>query len=358
MAEEKKNIFITVAGSTPQIITESLYDLIVQKKINIAEVHIITTLHGEERCNDLVFTFPNGAFYRFCSAYNLRPTDIKIEIPVIEDQDGKKLHDIRNTSENEIAADFIDEKIRTLSEREDVRLLGSLSGGRKSMSAYMAYAMQLYARRDDRLFHVLIEPECLESNPYFFFPPARGESFSFTNRKKEEETIPAEKIKITNAEIPFLRVRRFLDFDRDLESPSYTDRVQRTQKTIDEAFKPKVVFDIENKEKDKWLTVILDQQVWNIHMKPQELAIYKYIHDKGSIVNDDPSENEHAQVLLKIYGKLRPETNNSFTRKDIGDAISKINKALTEQISNPLVLSFIKIEITKRKPSVYRFGKE
>ncbi len=48
MKTEKPNIFITVSGLTPQIITESLYDFIIQKKFDIEEVHVLTTLRGKK----------------------------------------------------------------------------------------------------------------------------------------------------------------------------------------------------------------------------------------------------------------------------------------------------------------------
>ena len=48
------NILIAVSGSTPQILTETLYNLVVQRKIPIDEIYVLTTTHGQAKMHETV----------------------------------------------------------------------------------------------------------------------------------------------------------------------------------------------------------------------------------------------------------------------------------------------------------------
>ncbi|MFR6358903.1 MAG: CRISPR-associated ring nuclease Csm6 [Sutterella wadsworthensis] len=77
---------------------------------------------------------------------------------VIRTADGRKLDDIRTPEDNTWAADCITECVRSFCARDDVRLLVSMAGGRKSMGFYAGYALSLYGRAFDGLYHVLVSP--------------------------------------------------------------------------------------------------------------------------------------------------------------------------------------------------------
>ncbi|MGD9488779.1 MAG: CRISPR-associated ring nuclease Csm6 [Calditrichaceae bacterium] len=338
-----KDILVAVAGSTPQIVTESLYDFIVQKKINISELHIITTLHGKEKCDKMLFA-PDGYFYKFCDDYNIPTYEISLNLKVIGNGPENELEDIRNESDNKIAADFINRYIFQLSQKKDTRIRATIAGGRKTMSVYLASAMQIHARKSDRLYHVLISPPELEFNPHFFYPPpGAGAWLELPGRDNQKVKIQKSKIKIENAEIPFLRLKDHLNFMRDISDVSFEDLVKISQNEFDKVFRPKVEINIE----EQLVHVSWPYQSWSIHLKPVDLAFYCYLTDLKKIVNS--KDNPHAEYIEKFYEQIRPGYGDlpAFNREDLVDSRSRINKAFRDGITNVHIYEQVKIQSTQ-----------
>lgn len=352
METAKNHVFVTVAGSSPQIITESLYDFIVNKKYTVCEVHIITTTHGEKECRDKLINYPGGAFFGFCENYGISPADIKVDIRVITDENGRKLDDIRDKKDNEAAANYIESVIEELCARDEVRVLASLSGGRKTMTAYMAYAMQLHARRFDRLYHVLLAPADLEHSREFFYPPANREKVSIQNRGKEL-TVDVRDIHIENAEIPFIRLRTFIDFDEGLDDTTFVDRVRLTQEILDDAFLPVVTLNAKDQSVNVKVMLankeLLDK---TITLKPQEWAFYRYMFDVEELAVKDDQDEQLSNAIKQYYKQIRPETDKEmfFDKGTLSDLRPKINKALRDKIPNKYVYEFLQINKRQSKP--------
>lgn len=76
------------------------------------------------------------------------------------------------------------------------RVTATVAGGRKSMSAVMTLAFQLYAREQDELFQILV-PAGKMSDPEWFFP--------------SDPEDPERLLEVT--QIPVLKVGRFLTVD-------------------------------------------------------------------------------------------------------------------------------------------------
>jgi CRISPR-associated protein (TIGR02584 family) len=141
-----RNILISVLGSTPQILTETLWCLKVQKGIDIDEVFVITTSYGKrliiEGTKDLEPLLGNGGvFEKFCKEFKTYPKFTERNIFVIRDRAGNELDDIRDTVHNECASDFITNVIREFSKMNDVVIHCSVAGGRKTMSVFAGLAM-------------------------------------------------------------------------------------------------------------------------------------------------------------------------------------------------------------------------
>jgi hypothetical protein len=81
----------------------------------------------------------------------------------------RELDDLRSPADNEAAADFLLEQVRTIVENPDTRLVASLAGGRKTMGAILYAALTLVAREDDRITHVLVK-EPFETLREFWYP--------------------------------------------------------------------------------------------------------------------------------------------------------------------------------------------
>jgi len=224
-----KNILISILGSTPQILTETLWCLKVQKGIDIDEIIVITTSFGKRLIIEGRGDLPpllgkDGVFEKFCKEFKTRPKFTEKNILVIRDREGNELDDIRDSVHNECASDFITSVIREFSKRDDVVLHCSVAGGRKTMSVFAGLAMALVGRKQDRLYHVLVSPPEVEGNPKFFYKPKKPEFIEIGKGKK----INTDEVKITLAEIPFLRLgEKYRNVFPD--EISYTELVERIQ---------------------------------------------------------------------------------------------------------------------------------
>jgi CRISPR-associated protein (TIGR02584 family) len=225
---KQKNILVAVLGSTPQILTETLWCLKKEKGIDIDEVFVITTQFGKKLIcegNPSIGLPPllNGVFEKFCKEFGLRTKFNEGNIKVIRDEKGIELEDIRDDRQNEIAADFITNEIRRIVSRKNAVLHCSVAGGRKTMSVYAALAMTLVGRKQDKLYHVLVSPPEIEGNPQFFYKPEIPIEIEVNGRK-----ISTDKINITLAEIPFLRLgERYGDiFPSGITYTELVDRIQ------------------------------------------------------------------------------------------------------------------------------------
>lgn len=227
----KRNILLCVAGMTPQIITETLYALIVKRKEQVDEIRVITTLGGRNRLLKDLLARPNGKFFEFCRDYHIDPASILFDettIALLHTRDGITLPDIRTPEENELAGDRICDIVSELAKDERTRIHASAAGGRKTMSIYLTAAMQLFGRAQDTLSHVLVS-EDFEGNPAFYYPPPKPIKLT-TRDGREVSTKDAE---IYLAPIPFIRLRGARSEWLREGDRSYGDFVQQAQDYLD-----------------------------------------------------------------------------------------------------------------------------
>jgi CRISPR-associated protein (TIGR02584 family) len=111
----------------------------------------------------------------------------------------RDLDDIRSPEDNAVAADFLLDHVRRFAENRDARLIASIAGGRKTMSALLYACVSLLGRETDRITHVLVREDLEQRrDPKFYFPQT-----------------PAEARGIQLADIPFVPLRnRFAELGR------------------------------------------------------------------------------------------------------------------------------------------------
>ena len=204
-----RRLLLAVAGLTPQILTETVYALAVQREPSFVptEVRLITTEKGAQRAKQKLLHPGDAYFQRLCADYGL--SDITFgdeQIHVLKDSQGQPLQDIRSLEDNTRAADEIVEIVRILTQDEEAALHVSIAGGRKTMGFYLGYVLSLYGRRQDRLSHVLVN-EPFEGLRDFFYPTR--ESTPIHDRHGVEHD--AKDAEVTLAEIPFVCLRDTLD---------------------------------------------------------------------------------------------------------------------------------------------------
>ncbi|MDI6865433.1 MULTISPECIES: CRISPR-associated ring nuclease Csm6 [Thermodesulfovibrio] len=205
----KKHILLCVIGMTPQIITETIYAL-AKKKINIEELHVITTLDGKRKLTETLIN--KGILSQLIYEYNLPSINFSEKsIYLIKNFKNKPLSDIRTPLDNESAGELICKVVHKLTARKNTILHCSLAGGRKTMGFYLGAALQMYGRKDDKLYHVLVNEE-FENLPEFFYPPAKSKEIIIKTKDGQFLKKSTSEVKIELAELPFLRLKELIDF--------------------------------------------------------------------------------------------------------------------------------------------------
>jgi CRISPR-associated protein (TIGR02584 family) len=197
--------------------------LTVQRKITIDEIYILTTVRGRNVIlgKDKAAGTPKSKLKD--EIVNLSKK-YKIKIPLFEEnsdhiivakEESIELSDIRTDRQNKLfpnkACDFIRQKS---SDPENI-LYCSISGGRKTMSVHMAFALNLFGREKDKLLHVLTS----EENEFKGFYPVN---------KKEDKQLEL-------SEIPFIRLRSLISRDGKDDAffnLKYSQLVELTQKQL------------------------------------------------------------------------------------------------------------------------------
>lgn len=194
--EPPYNLLI-VMGRSPQVITETVFELRREEKRWPAAVHVITTrsgrafgeakLLGKEREDPLfggTVSSVEPRWLEFCDEVlgleadedGVPPVDLTFHVP---EANGRSLDDIRQKGEDTRFANLCYRLVERLTREEDaLQLIGSIAGGRKTMSAHLMTAFSIYGRRNDRLTHVLLSDPDLENEDSFFYPEVGSSGYS------------------------------------------------------------------------------------------------------------------------------------------------------------------------------------
>ncbi|MBS1517935.1 MAG: TIGR02584 family CRISPR-associated protein [Bacteroidetes bacterium] len=311
-----KNILICVCGLTPQIITETLFCLSIKKKIKVDELYVVTTTRGRDVIlgMDKYYNkrekdpYPplRDEIKRMCEKYK------KISYPKFEYNHIKvatdlsiELNDIRNDKANRLFPNTLCEFINEKSKDSNNILYCSISGGRKSMSVDMAFAMSLFGRENDKLLHVLTH----ENQEFKHF---------FPETKKEEKELEL-------AELPYVRLRSIIGKEtknKSFDKMKYTDIVDFTQKELKLAFTDKM--QINSNE------IVLGEYK-PFRLEPAAMKLYKYILEAKT--------NGEESVTVEDILNNCP---HKFTKKGIIEKVTKIKKKFEDNITDiDLVGKFI-----------------
>ena len=189
-----RTILIATLGKTPQVLVETVWSLANQKNPIIPdEIIAVSMANFAEDARDSIFG-KGGGWKKLI--YHLRKSKIAIaeklkfnEITVAADGKGL-IEDLRTTEDNIRCADYLFGLIRKYTLEASTRIILSLSGGRKSLSALATVAMSLLARQQDSLIHLIVDSGIENDGQYHF--PRGGKGYSLF-------------------EIPFVRTRGLID---------------------------------------------------------------------------------------------------------------------------------------------------
>ena len=245
--KSRQIVLLSVTGQSPAVLTETVWALATKETPPIIphRVVVLTTTEGRDTLVEQLLSPPEncvwdqlrsrleGLGHDLTGRLHFGPTPHDIRVFTIFDPKlnrTRELADIGSEEENMAAADFITETVRGLAMDDEVRLVASVAGGRKTMSALLFAVMSLLAKEDDLLTHVLInEPfESRGLKPRFYFPPVTPVVHQGTDREGASVSASSETANIQLGKIPFVALRNL--FERDLKKKwSYSRLVRECQ---------------------------------------------------------------------------------------------------------------------------------
>jgi len=137
-ADYPRRVLLSVVGLTPQIVTESLYTLAVERKLPFVQTDIllVTTSAWRERALLTLLDPDKDVLAKLAADYHL-PALVDALRPefvhVIQGADGSSLDDFRTPADNAAAADVLTDLIRDLTSDPAAAAHVSIGGGRKTM---------------------------------------------------------------------------------------------------------------------------------------------------------------------------------------------------------------------------------
>jgi CRISPR-associated protein Csx14 len=357
-----KTILVSIAGLSPQIITETLYYYLIERKppIWINEVKVLTTYPGKQKIMETLLDKNNGKFYSFCKDYNINPKNIKFdESSVLVLGGDAPIEDIISDKDSAVTGNEIVKFTKEISMIPDSNCIYSIAGGRKTMTAYLSLAAQLYGKDDDVLSHTLVSPDFESNRDFYYIPPENKEmevKDAFGNIIK---TLNTKDAKIYSSEIVFLKLRKFLNTKDDL---FYDDLVGIAQKRIDFCGDKIVAFDIKN------ASVLLGSK--KVKLRPLEICIYYlFYYFKIKCKNDfcgdctdcylsvnDLSSYDNIKIILNVYEKIYSKNSGQFER--LSESFKNQNKGdefFMQNVSN--INKKLKKHLNAFEYAVYRISK-
>jgi CRISPR-associated protein (TIGR02584 family) len=397
------NILVITVGESPPVVTETVWALFNRHgggkpdPFIPQQIHLVTTERGRMRFGaELVG--PGKKLEQLFRAFGHPAPVVEVNLPVAVT--GAELGDIRTEAENIAYANTVSRLIKRYADDTNTRVHVSLAGGRKTMSYYAAAAISLFGRDQDELSHVLVVPEQLEQCEGFWWPGQPEPTVAHRTEKNANgapvtyNTDPT-RARVELALIPFVRLKRLLTEDAfpggDVQ---YENVVAAVQDNLD----------------TQNITIICDDRLlvagpYSIKLPHLQFALYHLVAaakkfdwpgagpmglgpgEKGWISYDqllDPDgdvlkrfgeyydaafhigSQRHREFMEVVRHKIAAAQDKGTAdpiaaaqmldeaRRRFVQAMSKLNKLLTEQIDNPAIRRRVQVSTEGRDPA--RFG--
>jgi len=199
MHAKRNEILIIGLGTTPQVVTEVLYYYThpyYQSVRRFDRILIYTTLGGRVALEQSLAEGWLNQMERVLQLDQSFSFNPDRDIIIYEDEAGNQLPDMRSTASITMSLKKLYQVFQEYSGDANTRITATVAGGRKSMSAAMALAFQLYAREQDELIHIMV-PDSLLNVKDWYFPTDPAD--------------PNQLLEVT--QIPVVKVGRYLPLD-------------------------------------------------------------------------------------------------------------------------------------------------
>lgn len=330
---QKRTILIVGMGTSPAILTETVWELAHLKGAVIPdEIAVLTTKAGKRALLSTLLVGEISVWDRLLKALSAEGVEMsgklrfgETSIRVIPDQNGNELEDLRTGDDNLRAADFMLQQIRQYTESPDTVVHTSIAGGRKTMSALLFSCMTLLGREDDKMYHVLLPSEFEGGvEPPFYFPERNVCYTSLRDGRK----YAAEYVKGELFEVPYVKMRGWYQDKFKTIPPTYQTLVSSVQSVAPLAVSyPEIIIDL-----SAGCAIINGRQVRMSvpcfamlvliarGCKPREIGV--------EMLNLKQVKNPHRYAWLYDFQENRNLFNNQEYEEDLRHTKSNLRKAL------------------------------
>ncbi|MBL4799407.1 MAG: TIGR02584 family CRISPR-associated protein [Oleispira sp.] len=314
-----KNILLAAMGTSPQVLTETLYAIHMQGKPFPDEVYLITSANAKAKTVE--WLFEKGQIEHLKAHHNL--PDFKFELShilLMEHDSGEAVFDGREEDDQKSIADSITRIVTRFTADENCRIHASIAGGRKTMAFYLGYAMSMFGRDQDILSHVFVTKE-FEFTEQFFFPTLNDNHIA-----KNDQVLNTKDAQVTLAEIPFVRMRNMIDKSliAQIESDSFSKTVARLNAYKQENIKVQVASKAKN--------ILVNGIV--IKLPPKELAFYLWLSQlpgrKIDVTREFCENSANSASYLKTYSLIASDS-RVFASFNVDD--KKVEDLSEEELS-------------------------
>jgi CRISPR-associated protein (TIGR02584 family) len=321
-----KNILIASLGTSPGVLSETAWQLCVTERLHIHEIEVWTTTDGRDRVlqelNDGLWDRLRAAMPADEDRARLQVNLTAAQIKVFQGADGEPLPDIRTADDSQQLLQQLCERVRELTAGGGVTLFGSMAGGRKTMSAALQTAFELYAGRHDRLLHVLLHHR-LEGDREivrdFRFPEPRWE---------DKGGVPMDQ-QISITEVPFPRLRpqlKILNLElRDLPYQELIDRCNDWSVMQEPCVASWLTATPQHNDSDFLLTIQWDGLTREVALSEERLFVLRQI--KQGVTNAKDLADHYAEEFPREVN-LKDSADDRRKKRD--DAFKKCLQRLND----------------------------
>lgn len=341
-----RNILLAVVGLSPQVLTETLFALH-QSGQRVDEIHVITTREGKERIYAELLAGGTGHFYRYLDEYGIDRQSIRFNkdtIHVLTDPSGREIPDIVDESDNEVLLKKCLELAFNFTKDPDTTVFFSIAGGRKTMSACLMVAAQMYGRPQDRIYHVLVSPE-FERNKEFFYPPKKSRIIELKDENGKPFFKETKYAKVNLVSIPFVSIRQLFpsEFLKEAKDP------ETLMLSLIKEEEKKLIVDLRNRK--------LIYKGMELEMMPSWLALYAFFAIRKTECKKEGSCGNCTDCFLDCESVIKgnqekiTEIYKIVTKRKM-DIVAQMNEGITNLSKEHFNMYKGKI----KKAILYKFG--